>query len=316
MNQYRMNQILRVAKMHYELGMSQIEIAKKEHMSKSTVSRLIQQAHDQGLVQITIRAPIEESSDLEMEIMKRFHLKKVVIVNDIVGNRTQLLRDLCRTVAEDLNRMVRDDTIVGVDWGRTTSTLSTQLINTKRRCRAVIQLNGGISRTLFDSQGSDTIRRFSNVLHTDGFLFPAPAMVDSEEIAHAIMSDSSIQKIFSMAENCETAIYSPGCIGYDSTLYQMGYFTKQEYDRLAQNAVGDVFSHYLDINGHVVDAQQDARVISVPLDMIKKIPNKVIVSVGPAKMLPTLGCLRGGYADTLYIDRECAGMLLKADKGQ
>ena len=40
MDQYRINQILRVAKLHYELGMSQLEIGKKEHLSKSTVSRL------------------------------------------------------------------------------------------------------------------------------------------------------------------------------------------------------------------------------------------------------------------------------------
>ena len=44
MDQYKINLILRVAKLHYELGMSQIEIARQEHLSKSTVSRLIAQS--------------------------------------------------------------------------------------------------------------------------------------------------------------------------------------------------------------------------------------------------------------------------------
>ena len=40
----KVNQILRVAKMYYEMGMGQRDIGEKEKISKSTVSRLLKNA--------------------------------------------------------------------------------------------------------------------------------------------------------------------------------------------------------------------------------------------------------------------------------
>ena len=54
MEQSKVNQILRVAKMYYELKMSQQDIGAKENISKSTVSRLLKNAMDEGLSLIHI----------------------------------------------------------------------------------------------------------------------------------------------------------------------------------------------------------------------------------------------------------------------
>ncbi len=315
MDQYRINQILRVAKMYYEMNMSQIEISRKEHMSKSTVSRLIQQASDLGLVEIKVKEPVHSFSDLEQEFIDHFGLKNIAILPDVVRNEDILCQDVCRALADDLTKYVDDNSVLGLNWGSTISMLATQLPSTKRKNVRVMQVNGGIAKEVFNNGVIDIIQSFVNCLNADGFLLPAPAMVDTPQIAQAIKSDSSFRRIEDLAKECQTMIYSPGIIGYSSTLYQMGYFSKEFYDALSNVAVCDIFNHFVDVNGQIVDQELDNRVISVPLDTIEQVQNKVCIAVGIKKAKATLGCLRGHMVDYLYVDEPTANEIMRIEKG-
>ena len=137
-DQYRVNQILRVAKLYYELHLSQIEIARREHLSKSTVSRLIKAALDMGMVQIAIVEPKHSFTAVEDALTARFGLKKATVLPDVVGNRDILRRDICAALAEDLGRVVANGSVVGVAWGNTMSTLGKVLSKTDRQGVSVI----------------------------------------------------------------------------------------------------------------------------------------------------------------------------------
>lgn len=49
MDTNKITQMIRIAKMHYELNRTQLEIAKKEGISKATVSRILKSAMDKGI---------------------------------------------------------------------------------------------------------------------------------------------------------------------------------------------------------------------------------------------------------------------------
>ena len=78
--------------------------------------------------------------------------------------------------------------------------------------------------------------------------------------------------------------------------------------------MGDVCSHYIDIDGNVADENLDGRVVGTSLEHIKKIPNKLMVAVGLEKAEAVLGALRGGYADVLYLDEPLARKVLEIDE--
>lgn len=315
MDQYRTNQILRVAKMYYELGMSQIEIAQKEHYSKSTVSRLIKMASDMGLVKISIMEPTHSFSSMEDEFISRWNLKKVTIMPDVVGNKEILYQDICTALSDDLSRLIPDNSIVGVAWGETLSTLASILPDMKRKNMSIIQLNGGFSNVSYDTGASYIVQSLVDHLNANGYLLPAPSIVDTPEIAKAIISDRSIKRIFTMSEDCQTAIYSLGRIGHHTVAYQMGYFTDEEYEKLSRISVGDICSHYVTQDGEISDPFLDSRTVAVPLPEIRKIPNKYVAAVGIEKTKIILACLRAGMADYLYIDQPTAKEVLKlADK--
>lgn len=309
MDQYRVNQILRVAKLYYEMDESQAQIAREEHLSKSTVSRLVKLAKDMGFVKITIEEPRHSFLALENELADRYHLERVTILPDTVGNKDVLRRDVCAALADDLSRMLAPDSVLGVAWGYTMSLLGEVLPEHQKNLK-IIQLNGGFSRALYDVGASEIVRRFVAAFGGEGYLLPAPAIVDAPKIADAIKSDSSVDRILKMADVCDAAIYSLGIIDHASALYQMGYFAPDFYDNLRGKAVGDICSHFVDADGNIADVFLDARTVATPLATIKKIPNKYVVAVGPQKAPILRACLTGGFADYLYIDQPTA-LLLK-----
>ena len=69
-----------VAGLYYKLNKSQGEIAARLGISSSTVSRLIQEARENGIVEIKIRMPIPRDLELEQLFIERFGLKDAYIV--------------------------------------------------------------------------------------------------------------------------------------------------------------------------------------------------------------------------------------------
>ena len=316
MDQYRINQILRVAKLHYELGMSQLEIGKKEHLSKSTVSRLLKLASDMGMVRISIVEPSHTFTELEQDLMDLFPLKKVTILPDVVGSPEIILRDVCQSLANDLPHLVKDGSIIGIGWGKTTMALSRLLPAVKDKKLTVFQMNGSLSRILYDARAYQIIQNFSEHLNAQGYLFPAPAMVDTKEIAQAIQADSSYQQIRGLADQCDIAIYSLGIFDTQSIMYQLGYFSQEQYRQLAKASSVDICSHFIDIHGQIADLSQDARTLSVPLETIRNIPLKLVPVTGKEKAFPAYIAAKHGFIDYLYIDQPTARELRRLKKAE
>ncbi len=316
MDSYRTNLIIRVAKLYYELGMSQIEISKQEHLSKSTVSRLIKLASDMGFVKISIVEPKHSYSDLENEFKARFHLKKVTILPDMVDNHDVLVQDICAAAAEDLPKLVDNKSVLGLAWGSTMSKLRTVLCQTKKKDVQVVQLNGGVSRVLYQVGSSEVIQAFVDSYNGSGYLLPAPAIVDHPDIANALKKDRSIRTTMNLAQKCQTAVFSVGNLGHKTALYQMGCFSEEEYQKISEVAVGDVCSHFITMDGKLADPTLDQRVIATDLTTIRTIPNKVVIAIGKEKAEAILGAIHGDLVDYLYIDYPTAKKIIQLSNQQ
>lgn len=312
MDTKKLNQMIRIAKMHYELNYSQLEIAEKEGISKSTVSRILKAAMDFGIIEVRIKDSILSNSSLENDLIARFPIKRAVIVPDLVGQPQILLQDVCAALAQDLPRYLNNNSILGVAWGHTLAVLARQLPRIKRSGISVIQLTGGFSRAIYESGALDILRSFTECVGGTGYQIPAPAMVDQPFIADALKQDSQIAQVLQMAEKCETAVFSVGNLERPSVLYEMGVITPEDYqDMHLKGAVGDCSSHFLNKNGEIFDKEMDKRVVGADLETIKKIPNKLLVVSGKEKVDVITAALKGGLADSLYIDAPTAAEIVR-----
>ena len=73
-------QLYRVAKMYYLDGMNQAEIGKQENLSRSQISRLLEQSRQQGLVRVEVMLPEQIGTDkLKALLSAELHLENILI---------------------------------------------------------------------------------------------------------------------------------------------------------------------------------------------------------------------------------------------
>ena len=206
---------------------------------------------------------------------------------------------------------IKNDSILGVFYGHTLTVMARQLPRLKRHGVSVIQLAGGFSRAMYESNALSILSSFAECVGGTAYPIPAPAMVEKPFIVEALKQDSQIARVLDMAERCDTAIFSVGNLERPSILFEMGMITHEEYqDMIHRGVIGDCCSHFLNRDGNIFDQEMDARVVGASLSTIKKIPNKLLVVSGKEKKEVIHASLIGGLADSLYIDAPTARELL------
>src|SRR5690606_32805321 len=78
--------LVKVSKMYYEEGLAQEDIILRLNLSRSKVSRLLQQAREEGIVQITVNTPRHLFSDLETNLEKTYGLDEAILVEAHAGD--------------------------------------------------------------------------------------------------------------------------------------------------------------------------------------------------------------------------------------
>ena len=86
----------RVARLYYDVGLKQPEIATRLRLSQPKVSRLLKSAQDEGIVRISVRAPSGTNPELEEALEQRFGLTEVEIVDISRDDDEAAVRDYCK----------------------------------------------------------------------------------------------------------------------------------------------------------------------------------------------------------------------------
>ncbi len=311
MDAMRSYQIIRVAKKYYELHMGQMEIAQEEGVSKSTISRMLQKAMDLGYIKVKVDAPTESLGMLEDEVRELFQLKEVFVTPNLVDNDEIIMQDTCRALARNLDSYIKDNSIVGVSWGKTMNCLVKEIDHIRARNIKVVQLNGGIAKSASLTGAAQIVDALTKAGNGVGYMFPVPAIVDSKLISTVLKGDSQVQGVLKLAEQAQTAIFSIGALTKQSILYEVGYLKDEDYRSLKEaGAVGDIACRFYDIHGKVADKGMNERAVGLELEELKKKEWSIAISVGSQKVESMVGALKGGYINVLYTDEKTAKALL------
>lgn len=308
----RLALLVRVARLAYEHGLSQGEIAELLRSSRSSVSRLLREARERGIVTVTIWDPAEQTVKLAQALKDQFALKEAIVVPTELELEKHVRPLLAQAVAAFLPTVVRDDDILGVSWGRTMGEVVKRLRPVNRQGISVVQLNGGLNRADIPGNPHYVTQQIAQVFRASAFVLPVPAVVRTRELRRELESDPGIRKVLELARNCTVALYSIGAFGPDSVLVQSGYVTPEDLDRLqARGAVGDIGGRYFDATGSVCDPELESRTIGIELAELPCKRYAIAVAGGKEKRRAILGALRGGYLNTLVTDQITAMELLQ-----
>ena len=79
-NESREIYLAQVASFYYDQGKSQAEIANEFGISRSAVSRLLTEAREKGIVEITVHYPWRTSPELEEALVSTFGLNLILVL--------------------------------------------------------------------------------------------------------------------------------------------------------------------------------------------------------------------------------------------
>ncbi|HZS89756.1 MAG TPA: sugar-binding transcriptional regulator [Chloroflexota bacterium] len=300
--------LTRVAWLYYIEQLSQQEIADRLRLSRVKVTRLLQRARDEKIVEVRIADANAPWQALERRLVQRFGLRDAVVMPSEAGER--LRRHLGQAAAAYLERILRAGDVVGIGSGATLSEIPDFIGRGPHPRCLVVELIGGLSRTDRGVNPYDCSWRLAEALDARSEHLQVPAMVESAGIVDILLGDSVTRAALERAASCDIAFVGVGQM--DSPIRAtMDYVPRPVLDRLAAaGAVGDILLRFFDAAGRQVPAEFDEQVIGLTLDQLRRVPLVVGVAGGLEKTRAIAGALHGGLVDVIICDQATAAAVL------
>lgn len=298
--------------MYYQLDYSQQQIAKELGISRPSVSRLLQEAKEKGIVEIKINDIVGKEREYAEIIKKRFGLKKCIITN-VPKNEDDIIKKyLGLKSAEYLEQIIDDGDTVGVTWGTTIFEIAKNVSFKQVNRIEFVQLNGGVSHSETNTHAAEILNHLGTAFNTSPYFLPLPAIVERAEIKQMILSDRHISRVLDLAEKANIALFTVGDRHEDSTLTKTGYLNEKDLRILEEKkAVGDICSRFINIKGEICSEELNARTIGIDLHLLGKKETSILIAGGSKKFNSIVGALNGSYANVLITDQYTAENLVE-----
>lgn len=301
---------IRAAWMYFIEQMTQNEIADVLGVGRVTVVRMLAEARARNEVKIAIESELSEIVRLERALERTFGLEQALVAPLSSADSDPIPAIAAKTGAY-LSEAMRSGMRVGVGWGRTLfSTLPFIGAKSLSDFKVISLLGGvGVARRY---NPAEFAWRFAQVFQGDGYLIPAPAVVDSVETKVALVERCGLEEIFEMADALDAVLLSIGGIASATTFYRGGFLKEADREALlARGAVGDLLFHFFNRNGDLVEHPVNDRVMSVEVDRLRRAPLRILTSGGQEKIEALLGAMHLVKPTVLITDEESARRMLE-----
>ena len=305
-----------VASLYYKLNQSQSEIAARLSISPSTVSRLIKEARDKGIVEIKIKMPIPRDFELEQIFIDKFGLKDAYILQTTADHdRSSLLGAIGQLAATYIKRIVETfppGSSIGVAWGTGVHAAVTALPDHTAQNIDVVQLIGGVGARVVDSP--DLVRVIAQKLGGRPYDLHVPALVELASTREVLMQEPAVREGIVRAQAVKLAITGIGSLQDDYfSFLRAGLLSRSSIgDLRGEGVVGEMCGHFFDVQGRYEPFEINQRILGLELQDLRRITFSIAVAHGHQKALAILGALRGQFCKVLATDDSTARMILSA----
>ena len=301
---------IRAAWIYYIEGETQSNVAAILGVNRITVTRLLSEARRRGEVSIQIKGEMASLTELQRDLEKCFGLERAIVA-PLSDAKTDPTAAIAAAAGAHISALMRSGLTIGVGWGRTLHESLPHIEGRNLKAVRVVSLLGGIMEARRFNP-AEFAWRFAELFEAEGYLIPAPALVDSADARKVLLEQRGLEHVFKMAETAEIAVFGAGGISEVSTTYKLGHLNENERKSLNEaGAAGDVLYNFIDEDGVAVKHPINDRVISVNLETLARIPQRVLVSGGNEKIVVIKAAMRAVAPTVLITDEVTARTLLK-----
>ncbi len=307
--------LLRVARLYHVQSETMDAIAHQLGVSRSTVSRLLKEARERGLVRVSVVDPERPMTRLAELFDRYFHVNAHLVHVRAGASSVFRLDQVAKVAAKLIDETVHDADTIGIAWGTTTSAIAGQLLPRDLSGVIVVGLNGGANhRTTGLPYVGSILQRFAAAFGGEDQLFTLPAFFDDPRTKEAMWKERSTRHVLEVRASCRVAVFGVGGLGAElqSHVYAANYLDQADLAELArENVAGDVCTIMLREDGSWRDIKFNERATGITPAELRAIPRRICAVSGVSKASPVLGALRAGVMTDLVIDDETARAVLR-----
>lgn len=293
----------RIARMYYVLGLSQKDIAEQMEIGRSSVARFLNEAREEGIVQISIGSKEEKSrrGDLENRLVTKYKLKDAMVAKRNPANSFKT------TAVNYLNSILPFQGSIGLGGGRTMYSVGQYMHLCEPRPQLkLVQLNGSAG----DIPSASVVQSWADALHSNPLYLPAPAIVKDRVTRELFLQDENIRNCYQEIPNIDLAIFGIGNTDSDSIILNSNLISDLTSETLKEKSVGDVNFHFFDINGLFSMPDISSILVGVSTEDLMKMHSRVGLAYGENKTKAIIGALKGKIINILLTDEITAQLLL------
>ncbi|MCJ7727654.1 MAG: winged helix-turn-helix transcriptional regulator, partial [Actinobacteria bacterium] len=263
----------KIARLYYSERLTQQEIAGRLNISRTKVSRYLDEARKDKIVEIKINLPEEDYSNLEYRIEKSFKIKECIVVPTFENNE-EILKMMAGPLNNLFERILAGGSYLGIGWGSSLKGISDYINVSGKSDIKVVPIIGGLGKIGTGVHTNSVAKNIADRLGSISYMIHSPAVLDSKEIREIVENDSNTREIIKLYEKIDTALVGLSDIGPDSTLIKTGSFSLEEFKYLdSLGVVGDVNLIFINENGKHVPNRIDERIVRISPDRLKKVKN-------------------------------------------
>lgn len=311
--------IYKVCSLYYEDDMRQQEVSDYLGISRATVSRMLQKGKESGIVRVEVINPVQFSyNKLEKALERKYGLKEVIVVeSSALDTKTESVSRMYERAALYLSQFFKDGDWIGVTMGHTLHNIvKTNRAFEKDKKLMFVPIVGGIGQSTIDKvdvQSNRIAQEFSRKFGGTYTQFLSPAVFSEQKAMEYFLKEKLISYIFDDFQKLDTLIMGIGIPQrVKSTLVRAGYITGENLEKFARDGMaGDIALHFFDEDGATEKFRAfNDRVAGMPLEMMKKVRNRIGIAGGENRAEAIRGAIKGGFINMLITNIDAAEKLL------
>lgn len=305
-SQEKQKKLAYVARRYYLEDQRQSDIAKELGVSRPMVSRMLAEARELGVVEITVHDAGTRTATLLERLRLSTSVRGGVLVED--GVDEDATNQLLSQGAVELLRQLETRRL-GVGWGYLIGQLVTWLEKHPQPDSPVTDicpLVGNANIPARNYQSNENVRLMAQQLGAAPHFLYLPALPEGLEEKQLLCSTEVYRQIHQQWEQLDTALVNIG--NYPSS---PDFASLVRYGSLLQqyHACGRMLVYYFNEQGTVIQSDQDFA-IQIPLDTLRQCPRIIGVCSANTGAKALLGALRSGVFTHLVARSELVKSLL------
>jgi DNA-binding transcriptional regulator LsrR (DeoR family) len=302
----RASLMLQAAELYFLEDFSRAAIGEALGISRFRVARLLKEARETGLVNITLMRP----DGLDPERAKRLQtdcgLDRAIVVP--WSPESDLLQVLTEAAASYFVEHVEQSDILGLPSGRTAGRVA-RLITALPNC-TIVQIAGVAAAASLWESPTETMRRVTQLTTGPSYPIFAPIVLSSLQAAETLRREPGIQDAYSFFPKLTKAMVAMAPWRPGESMIHDSVSTEDQKFVSSFNPAVEVLANILDADGNQIVREFTDRSLAISLDLLRKVPDVIAVAGGESRHEAVLAAVRAKFINTLVTDSRTAQFII------